>query len=329
MAGLASGEIGCANDKATHLIAADADSPSPSPQPLVRTPLLDRYFVYTSLFGTHSFFLIFLPAAFWFGNPYFARGLVNVLAFGVYFSSAIKDLLCVPRPYSPPVTRLTVGSTHLEYGFPSTHSTNSVGTALYIWLWIHALRQQAVEGAASSIPGLQSWWWDIGLLVYAFSVVHGRVYAGMHSVMDCTAGSLLGAAITLAQWYGFDVIESWLATPGWTVPIVLISACLLLVSVHPEPLDDCPCFEDGECARDTAMASSNPLTTASLFSQPLHSSPSSMECPWHAGPCCDFQTPTTLETSTPWHHRRHRCSTILTSLQRRGRTTSFPTRRKL
>lgn len=167
---------------------------------------------------------------------------MNTLAFGVYFSSAIKDTFCVPRPFSPPVTRLTVGSTHLEYGFPSTHSTNSVGTALYIYLWVLAWRQRApVDGWEAS------WWWDAGLAFYAFSVVYGRVYAGMHSVMDCAAGSLLGALITLAQWYGFDFIESFLSVPGYTVPVVMTSACLLLVFVHPEPLDDCPCFEDGEC----------------------------------------------------------------------------------
>ncbi|CAO1629500.1 unnamed protein product [Sympodiomycopsis kandeliae] len=207
-------------------------------QPLVRTPFLDRYFVYTSLFGTHSFFLVFVPAAFWFGNPTFSRGLVNTLAFGVYLSSAIKDLFCVPRPFSPPVTRLTVGTTHLEYGFPSTHSTNSVGTALYIYLWIQSLREADPQSIA------QSCWWDIALGFYAFSVVYGRIYAGMHSVMDCMAGSALGIGITLAQWYGFDILEKFLAIQGWTVPATIISGGLLLVSFHPEPLDDCPCFED-------------------------------------------------------------------------------------
>jgi hypothetical protein len=40
----------------------------------VRNPRLDRYFVYTSLLGTHSFFLIFLPMSFWAGNAWFGRG---------------------------------------------------------------------------------------------------------------------------------------------------------------------------------------------------------------------------------------------------------------
>lgn len=215
-------------------------------QPKVRTPFLDRYFVYTSLFGTHSFFLIFLPTAFWIGSRYFGRGLVNTLAFGVYLSSAIKDLFCVPRPYSPPVTRLTVGTTHLEFGFPSTHSTNSVGTALYIYLWILSLRERPDVVSQSVANALSSRLWEVGLGFYVFSVVYGRIYAGMHSMMDCFAGSALGAGITLVQWFGADAIERFLKIEGWTVPLVLIPSCLFMVYVHPEPLDDCPCFEDGE-----------------------------------------------------------------------------------
>lgn len=212
-------------------------------QARVRHPYLDRFFVYTSLFGTHSFFLIFLPTTFWVGSRYFGRGLVNTLAFGVYVSSAIKDLLCVPRPYSPPVTRLTIGSVHLEYGFLSTHSTNSVGMALYFYLWVVAIREQSAAAAWHSL------WWEAGLLAYCFSVVYGRVYAGMHSIVDCVTGSLLGVAITATQWVLFDKLEAFLQIEGWTVPAVVVPACLFMVYVHPQPLDDCPCFEDGEWAR--------------------------------------------------------------------------------
>ena len=33
--------------------------------------------------------------------------LVVILGFGVYLSSFLKDLVCAPRPYSPPVERLS------------------------------------------------------------------------------------------------------------------------------------------------------------------------------------------------------------------------------
>lgn len=31
---------------------------------------------------------------------------------------------------------------------------------------------------------------------------------------------------------------------GWEVPLILIPICLLAVNQHPQPVDDCPCFED-------------------------------------------------------------------------------------
>ena len=76
--------------------------------------------------------------------------MVNILAAGVYLSSFLKvrptvykqnlvaelyqtqDFFCVPRPYTPPVERLSISSHGLEYGFPSTHSTNAVSISLYL-----------------------------------------------------------------------------------------------------------------------------------------------------------------------------------------------------
>lgn len=222
-------------------------------QEMIRRPWLDRYFVNTALLGTHSFFLVFLPMVFWLGSPRFGRGLINVLAFGVYLSSAIKDLFCVPRPYSPPVTRLTVGTHHLEYGFPSTHSTNSVSIALYVYLWVRQTREAALGNPDAVASIFDSWLWEAGLLFYATSVVYGRIYAGMHSIIDCVAGSALGAAITAVQWRWFDHIEDFVKINSWTVPIAIIPAGLLMVSVHPQPVDDCPCFEDAIAFISVAM----------------------------------------------------------------------------
>jgi len=40
----------------------------------IRAPWLDAYFVYTSSLGTHTFFMIILPAFFFFGYGKFGRG---------------------------------------------------------------------------------------------------------------------------------------------------------------------------------------------------------------------------------------------------------------
>ncbi|KAG6827645.1 hypothetical protein H0H92_011011 [Tricholoma furcatifolium] len=245
-------------------------------QDCIRTPWLDAYFVYTSSLGTHTFFMTVLPAFFFFGHNEMGRGLLLVLALGVYFSSFIKDLICSPRPFAPPVTRLTIGTHHLEYGFPSTHSTNSVSIALFFFGHVHRF----ASGPEPIITPEMYTLIVIGLSVYTFSIVFGRIYTAMHSFTDCFVGVALGSAIWWAEssWTGIPIIlsssnplhwiysliygagthtfylgkglgggkwvEEWVSRGGWEVPLISIPLCLLAVNQHPQPVDDCPCFED-------------------------------------------------------------------------------------
>jgi hypothetical protein len=39
-------------------------------------------------------------------------------------------------------------------------------------------------------------------------------------------------------------LEQWVQLGGWEVPLILIPLTLLAVHKHPQPVDDCPCFED-------------------------------------------------------------------------------------
>jgi len=216
-------------------------------QKRIRTPFLDSYFVYTSSLGTHTFFMTVLPAFFFFGYEDVGRGLLFVLAFGVYASSFVKDLICSPRPYAPPVTRLTIGTHHLEYGFPSTHSTNSMSIALYLFSQVHRLYNTPLsEGSSTEMMISSSTYWIMFsvLAFYTFSIVFGRLYTAMHSFTDCVFGVLLGASIWASYLWIGPLIDLWVKESGWIVPAVSIPLCLLMVHRHPQPVDDCPCFED-------------------------------------------------------------------------------------
>ncbi|ORY87501.1 phosphatidic acid phosphatase type 2/haloperoxidase [Leucosporidium creatinivorum] len=200
-----------------------------------RTPALDEYFVKSSLLGTHSFFMICVPMPFWFGHGDVGRGLLYVLAAGGYLTSVLKDLFCVPRPFSPPLVRLSVGNHALEYGFPSTHSTTTVSMALYFGelLWRH--------NPGHSILNTLVY---LALTIITVSVVFGRLYTGMHSMVDITVGSIMGALCWLGYWLLEDIVETFTVTSGWLVTATMIPATLFLVFVHPAPAEDCPCFED-------------------------------------------------------------------------------------
>jgi len=99
--------------------------------------------------------------------------LCYALAFGVYLSSFLKDLVCSPRPYAPPVVRLSkfvewlfsvlrltpcslaVGNHHLEYGLPSTHSTNC--TFMVLFLVAHAYDLDCLCSLSTTAFALGSW----------------------------------------------------------------------------------------------------------------------------------------------------------------------------
>ncbi|KAG6865552.1 hypothetical protein C0991_001556 [Blastosporella zonata] len=179
-------------------------------QGLIRTSWLDAYFVYTSSLGTHTFFMTVLPAFFFFGHNEMGRGLLLVLAFGVYLSSFVKDLICSPRPFAPPVTRLTIGSHHLEYGFPSTHSTNSVSIALFFFGHVHRLAStpESEPIISSQIYNLIT----IGLAIYTFSIVFGRIIAFGSVVLGALVGSWAMSFFGLRMEIGKSVV---MPGSGW------------------------------------------------------------------------------------------------------------------
>ena len=140
---------------------------------------------------------------------------------------------------------VAMGSHHLEYGFPSTHSTNSVSMALYMYSIIYRLRPALDDHSASALSPLVFHASTILLVLYAFSIVFGRyaffiqswflvpadaisiirLYCAMHSFTDCIMGVTLGSAIAAAQWVFGEQFEIWKTQPGWTGSFVI--CCLL------------------------------------------------------------------------------------------------------
>ena len=163
--------------------------------------------------------------------------MVHILAAGVFFSGCVKDLLCLPRPLSPPLTRITMsGSAALEYGFPSTHSTNAVSVAIYA-LYLLNFGEPGISLASNIF--LQSLCY-----FYAFSIVLGRLYCGMHGFFDVVVGSLLGAGLAFIQCVYGEGFDMYIQDGSFLEILFVILVILVLVRIHPEPADDCPCFDD-------------------------------------------------------------------------------------
>lgn len=162
---------------------------------------------------------------------------MHILASGVFFSGFIKDLLCLPRPLSPPLQRITMsGSAALEYGFPSTHSTNAVSVAVYALFALHDSDTSGNHYLGLLLKALS--------YCYAASIVLGRLYCGMHGFLDVIVGSALGALLSVVQCLYGDVFDDYIYSGSLKAPFIVVLIILVLVRIHPEPADDCPCFDD-------------------------------------------------------------------------------------
>ncbi|KAF9145463.1 hypothetical protein BGX30_008680 [Mortierella sp. GBA39] len=201
-----------------------------------RTPLLDSYFTLTAFAGHPLFFVCILPIMFWYGHSVFARGFVNVACVGVFVTSWVKDYLCLPRPLSPPLVRLSRSKrVHLEYGFPSTHTSNATSIALYLLSHL-LISEWSVLAKVASIAGL---------CVYLFSIIFGRLYCGMHTKTDIIGGTVIGILVWAAQWSFHDAIDSLMTSPSWTVVSAVILGGIVLIQSIPDTMDSCPCIDDG------------------------------------------------------------------------------------
>jgi hypothetical protein len=162
------------------------------------------------------------------------------LASGVFFTGFIKDFFSLPRPLSPPLHRITMsGSAALEYGFPSTHSANAVSVAVYAILCLRSPDNPFQPNTKLALETLSYF--------YAASIVFGRLYCGMHGFVDVIVGSVLGTVLTLVEFYYGPSLDLYMQENGWTAVLAVVVAIIVLVRVHPEPADDCPCFDDSVC----------------------------------------------------------------------------------
>jgi hypothetical protein len=170
-------------------------------------------------------------------NPSEKSRMVHLLATGVFLSGFLKDMLCLPRPLSPPLHRITLSaSVSLEYGFPSTHTTNAVSVAAYALL--------ALNSPDSTVHPTVKLLLEFLSYLYAISMMLGRLYCGMHGFFDVIVGAILGFLLTIIQLGYGDKFDEFIYTGSVKAPAVLVLVILILIRIHPEPADNCPCFYD-------------------------------------------------------------------------------------
>ncbi|XP_041733868.1 sphingosine-1-phosphate phosphatase 2-like isoform X1 [Coregonus clupeaformis] len=193
---------------------------SARPQYEVRNRLLYFLFLVSAGLGHEVFYITFPPCLHWNLDPFLCRRLVNIWTMVMYIGQALKDVLKLPRPLSPPVVKLEK-RVDAEYGLPSTHVMATI--AIFFTLLLSA-------------PSRVQFQFEVGLLVavvLSVLVCLSRLYTGMHSALDVICGALISATlmlVTYPYWETFDRLQ--LTSP--LSPIGALVLALFLSYTYPE-----------------------------------------------------------------------------------------------
>ncbi|KAL2923958.1 Lipid phosphate phosphatase delta [Bienertia sinuspersici] len=199
---------------------------------------LDGLFSVVSCVVSVPFYTGFLPLLFWSGHGKLARQMTLLMAFCDYIGNCVKDVISAPRPSCPPVRRLTATKDEeenaQEFGLPSSHTLNTV--CLLGYLLYYALSFYPSGNVHDGFVGFAV----VSLLVGLIAI--GRMYLGMHSLIDIIGGLVVGVAI-LAFWLIVHEYVDTFVTSGKNVTTFWAALSCLLFFAYPTPEVPTPSFE--------------------------------------------------------------------------------------
>lgn len=199
---------------------------------------LDALFSGLSCVVSVPFYTAFLPLLFWSGHVRLARQMTLLMAFCDYLGNCIKDSVSAPRPSCPPVRRVTATKDEkenaMEYGLPSSHTLNTVCLSGYL---LHYVLSYAHDRDAVMILA------GVGMVCLLVALIGtGRIYLGMHSLVDIIGGLAIGLAIlafwlTMHEYVDNFIVSGQNVTPFWA------ALSLVLLFAYPTPEFPTPSYE--------------------------------------------------------------------------------------
>lgn len=199
---------------------------------------LDALFSGLSCVVSVPFYTAFLPLLFWSGHVRLARQMTLLMAFCDYLGNCIKDSVSAPRPSCPPVRRVTATKDEkenaMEYGLPSSHTLNTVCLSGYL---LHYVLSYAHDRDAVMILA------GVGMVCLLVALIGtGRIYLGMHSLVDIIGGLAIGLVIlafwlTMHEYVDNFIVSGQNVTPFWA------ALSLVLLFAYPTPEFPTPSYE--------------------------------------------------------------------------------------
>ncbi|KAI4378501.1 hypothetical protein MLD38_015972 [Melastoma candidum] len=199
---------------------------------------LDALFSLLSCVVSVPFYTAFLPLLFWSGHGKLARQMTLLMAFCDYLGNIVKDVVSAPRPSCPPVRRITATKDEeehaMEYGLPSSHTLNTICLSGYLLYYV-------LSNVQSGDPYVKLAGFALTFLFVGL-VGLGRIYLGMHSVIDVMGGLVMGLLI-LGFWLTIHEQVDTFVVSGQNVTYFWTSLSFLLLFAYPTPEFPTPSFE--------------------------------------------------------------------------------------
>ncbi|RNA24291.1 sphingosine-1-phosphate phosphatase 1-like [Brachionus plicatilis] len=169
--------------------------------------------------GNEIFYCLFFPFWFWNVDGAIARKVAFLWGIFMYVGQATKDILCMPRPASPPVVKLE--ERYLaEYGFPSTHAMVSAGLPISVLVLSYSRYNIDLSISIAIVVLFCSW------------VSCSRLYLGMHSILDVVAGVLYSILVLLIMIPILEPIDHFILEYDFS-PLVVFTIGYLLCHYYP------------------------------------------------------------------------------------------------
>lgn len=167
-----------------------------------------------------------------------------VLLMGIcfYVTGFLKNLLCLPRPPSPPVTPLQRCQ---DWSLPSHHAVLNTNIPWFIWLYLHQHYSLSLPAKTVIFAGISLW---------SFSVMFSRMYLGVHSPADILTGGVVGCFL-LASWlHCYEDVDGYLSSsPSLLSLLGIVCIVVLLLSLHPDPYPVTIVFAETVCMTSVAV----------------------------------------------------------------------------
>ncbi|GMH34170.1 hypothetical protein BSKO_02004 [Bryopsis sp. KO-2023] len=190
-----------------------------------------------------EFYVVLLSLLAWTGNMVLAGRVGYLISLSLYFGNAMKDMVGAPRPFAIPASATKprvkfqgaegeIGHV-VEHGLPSSHVMNSLTLVLYM------LHTGLEAGTLNSEKKLGMYL--VGLLWVAW-IGWGRLYCGMHSLLDLISGWFNAILVYRVFVHGEPILVS-LFHSGMDGLVRQLIVAMLLLSVYPKPERYTPSYE--------------------------------------------------------------------------------------